>query len=152
MADASLIGTQLGSTTFPVDRSKVREFALSLDDHDPIYQDAAAARAAGFGAIPAPPTFVVSSAHWRADDDMFGALGLDLRRVLHGECGWEYFAPVFVGDELTETRGVSNVTSREGKRGGTMTIVTIETDFTNQRDELVVRQTDVLIETGGSTQ
>ena len=31
-------------------------------------------------------------------------------------------------------------------------IVTIETDFTNQRDELVVRQTDVLIETGGSTQ
>ncbi|WP_165679825.1 FAS1-like dehydratase domain-containing protein, partial [Mycobacteroides abscessus] len=47
MADASLIGTQLGSTTFPVDRSKVREFALSLDDHDPIYQDAAAARAAG---------------------------------------------------------------------------------------------------------
>lgn len=28
---------------------------------------------------------------------MFGALGLDLRRVLHGECGWEYFAPVFVG-------------------------------------------------------
>ncbi|SHT82335.1 acyl dehydratase [Mycobacteroides abscessus subsp. abscessus] len=59
---------------------------------------------------------------------------------------------MFVGDELTETRRVSNVTSREGKRGGIMTIVTIETDFTNQRDELVVRQTDVLIETGGSTQ
>ena len=79
VADASLIGTQLGRTTFPVDRSKVREFALSLGDRDPIYQDVAAARAAGFGAIPAPPTFVVSSAHWRADDDMFGALGLDLR-------------------------------------------------------------------------
>ena len=87
MADASLIGTQLGSTTFPVDRSKVREFALSLGDRDPIYQDVAAARAAGFGAIPAPPTFVVSSAHWRADDDMFGALGLDLDSLgvsLHG--------------------------------------------------------------------
>lgn len=80
---------------------------------------------------------------------MAGALGLDLRRVLHGECGWEYFAPVLVGDELTETRRVSNVTSRQGKRGGTMTMVTIETDFTNQRDELVVRQTDILIETGG---
>jgi len=33
-----------------------------------------------------------------------------------------------------------------------MTVVTIETDFTNQRDELAVRQTDVLIEPGGSTQ
>ncbi|MDV3133380.1 MaoC family dehydratase N-terminal domain-containing protein [Mycobacterium sp. 29Ha] len=149
MADPSLVGTHLGTTTFPIDRSKVREFALSLDDHDPVYQDAAAARAAGFAAIPAPPTFVVSSAHWR-DDDMFGALGLDLRRVLHGECGWEYFTPVLVGDELTETRRVSNVTRRKGKRGGTMTMVTIETDFTNQRDELVVRQTDVLIETGGA--
>ncbi|MBN9634675.1 MAG: MaoC family dehydratase N-terminal domain-containing protein, partial [Actinobacteria bacterium] len=69
MADPSLIGTHLGTTKFPVDRSKVREFALSLDDHDPVYQDAAAARTAGFGAIPAPATFVVSSAHWRTDDD-----------------------------------------------------------------------------------
>ncbi len=83
---------------------------------------------------------------------MIAALGLDLRRVLHGECRWEYFEPVLVGDELTETRRVSDVTRREGKRGGTMTMITIETDFTNQRDELVVRQTDVLIETGGSTQ
>ena len=30
-----------------------------------------------------------------------------------------------------------------------MTMVSIETDFTNQRGELVVRQTDVLVETGG---
>jgi len=150
MADPSLIGTHLGTTKFPVDRSKVREFALSLDDHDPVYQDAAAARTAGFGAIPAPATFAVSSAHWRTDDDMIAALGLDLRRVLHGECRWEYFEPVLVGDELTETRRVSDVTRREGKRGGTMTMITIETDFTNQRDELVVRQTDVLIETGAS--
>ncbi|MDY6871674.1 MAG: MaoC family dehydratase, partial [Actinomycetota bacterium] len=41
------------------------------------------------------------------------------------------------------------VTTREGKRGGTMTMVSIQTDFINQRGELVVRQTDVLIETGG---
>ncbi len=113
MADPSLVGTHLGTTTFPVGRSKVREFALSLDDHNPVYQDAAAAHTAGFGAIPAPPTFVVSSAHWRSDADMLSALGLHLRRVLHGGCGWEYFAPVLVGDELTETRRVSDVTSRE---------------------------------------
>ncbi len=31
-----------------------------------------------------------------------------------------------------------------------MTMVTIETDFTNQCGEFVVRQTDVLIETGAS--
>ncbi|MGQ0480093.1 MAG: MaoC family dehydratase N-terminal domain-containing protein [Pseudonocardia sp.] len=149
MADESLIGKDLGTMTFPVDRSKVREFARSLGDRDPIYTDVEAAKAAGFTNIPAPPTFVVSSAHWREEDNMVEALELDLRRVLHGEAGWEYFAPVVVGDELTATRRVSDVVKRDGKRGGTMTMVSIETAFTNQRGELVVRQTDVIVETGG---
>lgn len=149
MADDSLTGRGLGTMTFPVDRSKVREFARSLGDPDPLYTDLEAARAAGFTDIPVPPTFVVSSAHWREEDNMVATLGLDLRRVLHGECGWEYHGPVVVGDELTASRRVSGVNTREGKRGGTMTMVSIETDFTNQRGELVVRQTDVLVETGG---
>ncbi|CAN5628725.1 MaoC family dehydratase N-terminal domain-containing protein [soil metagenome] len=149
MADQSLNGKDLGTATFPVDRSKVREFARSLGDLDPIYTDVEVARAAGFTDIPVPPTFVVSSAHWREEDNMVATLGLDLRRVLHGECGWEYHGPVVVGDELTATRRVSGVSTRAGKRGGTMTMVSIETDFTNQRGELAVRQTDVLVETGG---
>ena len=149
MADDSLTGRDLGTMTFPVDRSKVREFARSLGDLDEVYTDVEAARAAGFTDIPVPPTFVVSSAHWREEDNMVATLGLDLRRALHGECGWEYYGPVVVGDELTASRRVSGVSTREGRRGGTMTMVSIETDFTNQRGELVVRQTDVLVETGG---
>jgi acyl dehydratase len=149
MAEDSLTGRDLGTMTFPVDRSKVREFARALGDPDPVYTEVDAARAAGFSDIPVPPTFVVSSAHWREEDNMVATLGLDLRRVLHGECGWEYHGPVVVGDELTASRRVSGVSTREGRRGGTMTMVSIETDFTNQRGELVVRQTDVLVETGG---
>ena len=149
MAEDSLTGRDLGTMTFPVDRSKVREFARALGDPDPVYTDVDAARAAGFSDIPVPPTFVVSSAHWREEDNMVATLGLDLRRVLHGECGWEYHGPVVVGDELTASRRVSGVSTREGRRGGTMTMVSIETDFTTQRGELVVRQTDVLVETGG---
>ncbi len=149
MADESLIGKDLGTMTFPVDRSKVREFARSLGDRDPIYTDVEVARAAGFTNIPAPPTFVVSSAHWREEDNMIESLELDLRRVLHGEAGWEYFAPIVVGDELTATRRVSDVVKRDGKRGGTMTMVSIQTEYTNQRGELAVRHTDVIVETGG---
>lgn len=147
-ADESLIGADLGTVTFPVERSKVGEFARSLGERDPIYRDAEVARSAGFENIPVPPTFVVSSAHWRDEDNMVVTLGLDLRRVLHGECSWEYRVPVVVGDELTATRRVTGVSTRQGKRGGTMTMVSIETDFINQRGELAVRQTDVLIETG----
>lgn len=149
MADDSLTGLELGTITFPVDRSKVREFARSLDDPSGLYTDVETARAAGFANIPVPPTFVVSSAHWRKEDNIVATLGLDLRRVLHGECGWEYHGPVVVGDELTASRRVSEVSTREGRRGGAMTMVSIETDFINQRGELVVRQTDVLVETAG---
>lgn len=149
MVDASWIGTDLGTTRFPVERSKVREFARALDDRDPVYTDADAARAAGFDAIPVPPTFVVSAMHWRDEDELGAASGLDMHRVLHGECGWEYHAPVAVGDELTATSRIRDVTTRHGRRGGTMILVSTETDITNQRGELVVRQTDVFIETGG---
>ena len=149
MVDKDLTGRELGTISFPGDRSKIREFARALDTPDPIHLDVDVARAAGFSDIPAPLTFVVSSAHWRDEDNMVATLGMDLRRVLHGECGWEYLGPVVAGDELTATRRVAGVTTREGRRGGAMTMVSIETDFTNQRGELVVRQTDVLVETGG---
>lgn len=149
MADASHIGLELGELSFPVDRSKVRELALAAGDDDPIYVDESAAREAGFPAIPAPLNVAVLAMHWRGSDDMLERLDLDLRRVLHGEVGWEYVAPVYVGDELTATRRVGDVTTREGKRGGKMTLVTIETEFRNQDGATVLRQTDTLVETGG---
>jgi hydroxyacyl-ACP dehydratase HTD2-like protein with hotdog domain len=73
-------------------------------------------------------------------------IGLDLARVLHGEAEWSYFVPVRVGDSLTMVSSVENVTEREGRRGGVMTLVKIASDFTNQRGELAVRRTDTLIE------
>ena len=46
-------------------------------------------------------------------------------------------------------RSVAAVDEREGKRGGTMTFVTIAAEITNGDGELVMRQTDTLIQTGG---
>ncbi len=60
---------------------------------------------------------------------------------------WDYRAPVRVGDEITARRRVADVTQREGKRGGTMTFVSVEIELTNQDDELVAVQTDTIIET-----
>jgi len=51
--------------TFPVEAGKVREFAKAvLDDDNPIYWDAAYARARGFKAPLVPPTFVQASSFW----------------------------------------------------------------------------------------
>lgn len=150
MLDQSLIGKDLDEFPLPVERSKVREFARALLDDDPVYNDAAAAHEAGFEAIPAPLTFAAASMHFRDDLPLFENMGLDLKRVLHGESSWEYLAPVHVGDELVAHRRIADITSRPGKRGGDMTLVTLEMNFVNQNGDTVLRERDVVIQTGGA--
>lgn len=151
MIDPSVKGKELGSVRFPVERSKLAELARSFHDDDPIWYDPEAARAAGLGEIPMPPTVTVLADHWHRDGALAAALaiGADLERLLHGEVGWDYLRPLRAGDELTATARVADVTTREGIRGGRMTMVTIETHYIDGHGELAARRTDVLIETAG---
>jgi hypothetical protein len=140
MLDSSLVGKELDEFPLPVERCKVREFARALFDDDPVYTQADA---------PAPLTFAVAAGHFREDLAVFESCGFDIKRMLHGESSWEYLAPVNVGDELTGRRRAVDVTTRPGKRGGDMTLVTYEIEFVNQHGDTVLRQRDVLIQTGG---
>jgi acyl dehydratase len=149
MPDESQIGMELDEVTMPVERGKVLEFVRSLHDGDPAYRDEEAAKSAGFEAIPAPLTFSVAAMHWRDRDAAIEDLGFDFKRLLHGGTRWEYERPIVVGDELTCRRRVVAVKRREGKRGGSMTFVTVEAEFTDPAGEVVLRQYDTLIETGG---
>ena len=148
MPDASQVGLELDEVTFPIERGKVREFVRALHESDPIYVDEQAAAAAGFPAIPAPLTFAMTAMLWRDRDAAIEDLGFDFKRLLHGGTTWEYHRPLVVGDELTVRRSVAAVDEREGRRGGVMTFVTIDTDVTDAAGELVARQTDTLIQTG----
>ncbi len=151
MDRAALKGRDLGRVTFPIEHGKLREFARSLHDDDPVWHDPEAAAAAGFDGVPTPPTITMISAHWR-EGGLIGhalALGLDVRRLLHGEASWTYERPVRAGDELTASTQVADVASREGKRGGTMTLLTLETTFVNQHGQRVAQLRDTMIETGG---
>lgn len=148
MVDSSIVGMRLSEVSFPVDRSKQAELGRSFGDTDPVWHDPEAAAAAGFDGVPTFPTVTVLVDHWREGGvaGLVDAIGLDLARVLHGEAEWSYFVPVRVGDTLTMVSSVADVTERQGKRGGVMTLVKVDTDFTNQRGELAVRRTDTLIE------
>ena len=53
------------SFRFVVEEGKVAEFAKAVRDDNPAYRDRAAAARQGFAGIPAPLTFVATSAHWR---------------------------------------------------------------------------------------
>lgn len=149
MIEDTIVGRDLGTITFPIDRSKLMELSRSFFDPDPSWHDPEAARTLGFDGVPTPPTVTTLVDHWRPGGALETAstIGADLTRLLHGEAAWEYLLPVHLGDTLTSHGTITDVTRREGKRGGTMTMVTIQTEYTNQRDELAVRRTDILIET-----
>jgi acyl dehydratase len=153
MGDPEIVGKTFESVRFPVDRSKIAELARSFQEEDNLWYDDDAAKAAGFDAPPTQPTVTALVDHWREGGALANAeaMGLNLARVLHGEAAWEYILPVRVGDTLTSTATVTDVSKREGKRGGSMTFVTIETEFRNQRGELAARRRDVVIETGGAS-
>jgi acyl dehydratase len=138
-----------------VEAGKVEEFARAIKDDNPAFRDAEAAVEQGFDAIPAPLTFSrLSRFKQFQSDDMEGYmgfdLGLDLQYAVHGEQEYEFNRVVTVGDTLTGTTTLADVSQREGSRGGTMTFFTLETEFTNQDGEQVVLARETVIETDGA--
>jgi acyl dehydratase len=143
-------GQQLGDPwTFPVERGKLRELALALGEPSAVWFDPEAAAGVGFDGVPLLPTATVIGDLWREGGFFVAnvaAAGLDTSRVLHGEVTWRYLRPVGIGDELTATCRVAGVDLKEGRRGGSMKRVGIETEYVNQRGELAIVRDDVLIE------
>ena len=92
--DRSLLGVWGPERTMRVETGKVREFARAVKDPNPAWL-------ADEGAL-APPTFLMTLAHWVTDlGDTRSAVKLDYRRLLHGEQEFEYLAPIRAGDVLT---------------------------------------------------
>ena len=60
--------------------------------------------------------------------------GFDMRRILHGEQEFELLKPILVGDTLTGVSKVADIIEKEGGRGGKMTMLLMETEYTNQRE------------------
>jgi acyl dehydratase len=115
--DQSLVGHFIEPETGPITAEAVRAFADALSDDNPSYRDETAARAAGYRAIPAPPTFVT---RYRVP---FQEAGLDPEhmQVLHAEQEYVYNHPLYVGDELSVTHMVASLRQSRG-----MSIMTIE--------------------------
>ena len=149
--DTSVIGAKTGAWRVTVERAPVANFARVLGDKNPVLAD-----------TPAPPTFSFVMAYWGAyaDDQppdptggtnpmhrIMGELFAKGALVLHGEQEFEYLHPVYAGDSLTGQGRISNVEKRPGKRGGEMTLVTMETEYKNQRGEVCMVSRSTIIET-----
>lgn len=131
MVDQSAVGRSFTPVTAHVEPGRLRYFLNTLGERNPVYRDEQAARAAGYSAVPVPPTYLFCLEMMDAERpfEFLTELGIDLARVLHGEQRFAYHAPVVVGDTLTFK---SRVTSIADKKGGAMTMVVVATEVTNQ--------------------
>lgn len=125
---ASAIGTRLAPVTLEVGRDRLRQFAKATGDTDPVYVDVESARAAGHPDLPVPPTFLFAVELERPEPFGFLTdLGVDLRRVLHGEQSFTYHSPAYAGDTLTASSRITDVYS---KKGGALEFIVKETTVT----------------------
>ena len=142
MIDRQHIGRRTEAVVLDVEKGAIRRFAEALGDPDPVYYDEAAARAAGHTRIPAPPTFPSSL----RPPDIREGMGVDMRRLLHGEQTFELRRPLYAGDRLRVYARVADVSEKAGKGGVMDVLVTEQIGEDHETGELVfVGRSTVLI-------
>ncbi|MCU1458919.1 MAG: MaoC domain protein dehydratase [Actinomycetia bacterium] len=148
MTESDLI---LDRVEFTVDSGKIGEFVRATLTADPVHIDDDAAATAGFAGRPATPTHVVVAGHYRDQQAMVTGLGLDLARVVVGSVRWQYARPLVAGDYLVGTRRVVSDERRDGRQGGSLRLVTLETEFVDASALPVVWTREVIIERAATT-
>lgn len=136
-----------GPATGEITARDAQRYAQAVDDLNPVYFDEAAARAAGYRTLVAPPTYLEYAAvagrsvgDMREDGLFRNEQGADLalKRVMFGGQEWDFLAPVHVGDTITAVEHLADIVEKEGSKGP-FALVTWETTYTDQDGNVVAR-------------
>jgi len=148
MIDKSWIGKSTSRLNVDVEKGQLRFFAKAVGETNPVYTDEVTAKAAGYRALPAPPTFLFSLNLAHPDPlARYIDMGIELAKLLHGNQQFEYFAPICAGDRI---RLESTIVDIFMKKAGALEFVVEETTATNQIGELVGKSTQTLAIRHGS--
>ncbi|MDP9139383.1 MAG: MaoC family dehydratase N-terminal domain-containing protein [Pseudomonadota bacterium] len=143
MIDRKWIGHELPASVLPLERTRLQFFAKAVGETNPVYTDVAAAQAAGYADLPAPPTFLFAA---ELDSGtllgMVDLLGIPIAKLLHGEQSFSYHLPVCSGDTVTVRATISDIYD---KKNGALEFVVKTARATNQRDELVAELRSVVV-------
>ena len=130
------------SYELPVERGKVREFALATQATDPAY----------WSADPViPPTFLTTARLvWEPPEEHpTSGLGFDPARILHGEEEFVFHGDLpRAGQTLTVTTRVDGTWEKEGRRGGRLRFARLVNEYRDAGGELVAEQRTTVVETG----
>ncbi len=140
MVDPSSKGNVFPAFEYTLERGKLREFLLAIEDDNPGYD-------ADDPAL--PPTFPILFTFWGSGglERVLLELGVELQNVLHSEQEYEYLAPIHLGDSVTGQTTLADVYTRESGMGS-MEFLEFVTEYHNQHDEPVLKERSVIIVRG----
>lgn len=147
MFDPGFVGKEYPPFTVEVEKGRLRLFAKAIGESNPVYTDEAAAKAAGYRSLPAPPTFPFSIAMDAEQPFVVLAdLGIDKTKSVHGEQGFTYYGDICAGDVIT---GRQKIVEMFDKKGGALLFITTETRLVNQNDQPVCDLRTVIVVRNG---
>ncbi|MGM9922738.1 MAG: MaoC family dehydratase [Bacillus sp. (in: firmicutes)] len=137
-------------------KQMIRHWCEVMQDANPLYSDEEYAKKTRYGGIIAPPMQVqvyTMSPLWpetkREPNSMERLVALLDREgytsIVATEQGQEYFAPMKIGDVISYTISVQKVSPEKMTARGPGYFATFLYTFTNQRDELICKQTFTIL-------
>jgi acyl dehydratase len=131
---------------YEVSRVKIAEFADAIGDPARLYRDQAAAQAAGYPDVIAPPTFAIvismaSSGQAIGDPE----LGINYAMVVHGDQRFEYARPLRAGDLVTAQSTIETI-----REVGRNVLMTTRTEISTVTGEHVCTAFSTLVERGAA--
>ena len=143
--DTGKIGKEYPAFEYEVGREKIREYANAVGEDNPVHHDRAAAQAAGFRDVVAPPMFVVVySAGAMGPAILDPELGINLMLMVHGGQEFVWGEPVCAGDTITTQGTVKDMYEKDGRN-----FYVFESVSTNQDGQETARATWTNIVRGG---
>lgn len=92
-----------------------------------------------------PPTYMIFLRGETRGTDLFGELGIDRKRALHGGQRYEWYEPVAWDEDLTVTATVEKITEKQG-RSGKIWFADVALDYARADGTRVLREITRLIE------
>ena len=137
---------------YEVTKKDIKRFAQAIGETNPIHSDEDYAKDTQYGGIIAPPLFCQMFTFEDVPSNRLPNDGSPIEidvpvpapRTVGGGSSYEIFQPVKAGDTVTVKSTLKDVYTKEGK-SGRLYFVMVDTEFSNQRFELVAKETATYI-------
>ena len=137
---------------YEVTKRDIKRFAQAIGEVDPIHFDEEYAKNTRYGGIVASPLFCQMFTFEDVPGDRLPGDGslvemdvpIPAQRTVGGASSYEIFQRVRAGDQITAKSTLKDVYTKEGK-SGRLYFVVVETEFSNQREEAVAKETATYI-------